>query len=60
MVLVVEDDPDVRSALNDLLEAEGYEVETASNGKEALERLAEHRPGLVLLDLMMPVMSGWD
>lgn len=60
MVLVVEDDRDVRSTLNDFLQEEGYEVETATNGKEALERLEKRKPGLVLLDLMMPVMSGWE
>ncbi len=59
-VLVVEDDHDVRSTLNDFLSDEGYEVDTAANGKEALEHLDKHKPGLVLLDLMMPVMNGWE
>jgi CheY-like chemotaxis protein len=59
-VLVVEDDQDVQSTLHEFLKEEGYEVETANNGQEALEHLEKHRPGLVLLDLMMPVMSGWE
>ena len=41
-----------------LLETEGFEVQTAQNGAEALEVLDRHRPGVILLDLMMPVMTG--
>lgn len=59
-VLVVEDDVDVRATLGDFLSEEGYEVETATNGQEALSQLAKHKPGIVLLDLMMPVMNGWE
>ncbi|HEY8279294.1 MAG TPA: response regulator [Bdellovibrionota bacterium] len=59
-VLVVEDDSDVRSSLGEFLSEEGYHVETAANGKEALLQLEKHKPGLVLLDLMMPVMNGWE
>jgi two-component system, OmpR family, response regulator CpxR len=60
-VLVVEDEPDIRDTFRDVLETEGYNVRCASNGKEALDALAEGpRPGLILLDLMMPVMSGYD
>jgi CheY-like chemotaxis protein len=57
-VLVVEDHPDVREMLVVLLEAEGFHVQTAANGAEALRRVAETRPALILLDLMMPVMTG--
>ena len=58
-ILVVEDDPDIAESLCDVLRSEGYEVVTASNGKEGLDRLGEMgRPCLILLDLMMPVMSG--
>ncbi len=57
-ILVVDDDPDVREALQLLLERRGYEVCTAGNGVEALEELEHDRPRLILLDLMMPVMSG--
>lgn len=59
-VLVVDDDPDIRETLRFVLEDAGYPVYCAENGKDALEVLAEahDRPGLILLDLMMPVMSG--
>ena len=59
-MLVVDDDPDIRETLRFVLEDAGYPVYLAENGKEALELLAatEPRPGLILLDLMMPIMSG--
>ena len=57
-VLVVDDDPDILEALSEILEAEGFEVRRARNGQEALDRLSEALPDLVLLDLMMPVMDG--
>ncbi len=59
-VLLVEDDPDIRESLGEFLSEQGYEVETAPNGQEGLRQLEKHRPGLVLLDLMMPVMNGWQ
>jgi two-component system, chemotaxis family, chemotaxis protein CheY len=59
-VLVVEDEPDIRETLRDILEMEGYRVRCAANGKEALDVLAEMKPKLILLDLMMPVMSGYE
>ena len=59
-MLVVDDDEDVRDSVALVLRDEGYQVETAVNGKEALDRLdRKPPPGLMLLDLMMPVMSGW-
>ncbi|MGI5865828.1 MAG: response regulator [Myxococcales bacterium] len=73
-VLIVEDDYDIREVLTEVLQDEGYEVSGAANGREALDLL--HRliaagrsqdegnndvgPRLILLDLMMPVMSGWQ
>ncbi len=57
-ILVVEDHADLRDMLAILLESEGYEVRTATNGAEALARLSETLPALILLDLMMPVMTG--
>jgi CheY-like chemotaxis protein len=57
-VLVVEDHLDLREMLALLLESEGYSVDTASNGAEALERLQQSCPSVILLDLMMPVMTG--
>ena len=57
-VLVVEDHADLREMLAVLLESEGFEVQTASNGAEALTAMHDVRPAVILLDLMMPVMSG--
>jgi CheY-like chemotaxis protein len=57
-VLVVDDDPDILDALSEILEVEGYAVERARNGREALQRIEQKLPDLVLLDLMMPVMDG--
>src|SRR5258706_9883449 len=60
-VLVVEDDEDIRQAIGDILEAEGYEVALAENGQHPLELLSElQRPCLLLVDLIMPKMDGWE
>jgi CheY-like chemotaxis protein len=58
IILVVDDEPLIAMALEAALEDAGYEVVTAANGRQGLERLAEARADLVLLDMMMPVMSG--
>ena len=58
-VLVVDDDPSIQGFLAEALADEGYEVRTASNGREALAVLEIWRPDLILLDLMMPEMDGW-
>jgi CheY-like chemotaxis protein len=58
--LVVEDDADSRAVLTHHLEREGWQVRQAENGQVALERMAEEVPDLVLLDLMMPVLDGFD
>jgi CheY-like chemotaxis protein len=57
-VLVVDDDPDLRTALAELISAAGYHVLTATNGRDAVVLAAEHPPRLVLLDLVVPVMDG--
>jgi len=58
-ILVVEDDDDIRNAIVDLLETEGYSTESAVNGKDALDKLdVIPKPCLVLLDMMMPIMNG--
>jgi DNA-binding response OmpR family regulator len=57
-VLVVEDEPTLRETLAEALEAEGYRVVTASDGRDALARFRAERPDLVLLDLMLPELSG--
>ncbi len=59
-VLVVDDEPDVRELTRRTLEAEGLGVREAGNGQEALEEVARKRPGLIILDLMMPVMDGFE
>jgi CheY-like chemotaxis protein len=59
-ILVVDDEPDIRTVLRMCLESEGYSVCIAGNGREALERIVANRPAVILLDLNMPIMSGWD
>ena len=56
----LEDDDDIRETLAELLQLEGYRVKTANNGQAALSILAHRSPCIMLLDLMMPVMSGWE
>jgi CheY-like chemotaxis protein len=58
-ILVIDDDPDLRRSLVEVLEEAGYEVSCANNGEEALGALAEGAPTAILLDLTMPVMDGW-
>lgn len=60
LILIVEDDDDSRRMLELLLASNDYETMSARNGAEALERMRERKPCLVLLDLQMPVMSGWE
>jgi CheY-like chemotaxis protein len=60
-ILIVDDDKDVRSALAELLEGEGYVVAGAPDGGEALRMMRGGlHPAVILLDLMMPGMDGWD
>ena len=58
--LLVDDDAAVREMVSHILSANGWEVEEAEDGRAALERMATFRPTLILLDLMMPVMDGFD
>ncbi|HEU0236198.1 MAG TPA: response regulator transcription factor [Candidatus Limnocylindrales bacterium] len=57
-ILVVDDEPTIREALVDALEADGFRVVAAADGREALARFRGERPDLVLLDLMLPELSG--
>ena len=61
LILLVEDDTDIREEMASMLEGEGYQVVQARNGQEALDHLKTlPAPCIILLDLMMPVMNGWD
>jgi CheY-like chemotaxis protein len=59
-VLVVDDDAAIRNAVVGALELEGYTARAAANGAEALTLLVDEPPALIVLDLMMPVMNGWQ
>jgi len=59
-ILVAEDDVHTREGLREILEGEGYLVQTAANGKEALAQYVAFHPDLVCLDIMMPDVSGYD
>lgn len=58
-VLIVEDHDETREMIETLLKFHGYSVETARDGAEALKKLRDLHPCLILLDLAMPVMDGW-
>ena len=58
-VLVVDDDPAIRRVVSEILALEGYAVQAAANGAEALALLTPELPTLVLLDMRMPVLDGW-
>jgi CheY-like chemotaxis protein len=57
-ILVVEDDPHLRQIIREVLEDEGLVVETAADGRQALQRAAAQRPALVVLDMRLPVLDG--
>jgi CheY-like chemotaxis protein len=59
-VLIVEDDADLRRLYAIGLNQRGYEVKLASNGAEAIERIDSERPDMIILDLVMPIMDGWE
>ncbi len=59
-VLVVDDEPEIRTLVDRALTSRGYEVETAPDGEEALARVASHRPAIVLLDAMLPRIHGFE
>jgi CheY-like chemotaxis protein len=60
VVLVVDDDPDVLAALLEALDMEGYDVRGARDGIEALEAIRKQRPDLIITDLLMPTMTGFE
>lgn len=59
-VLVVDDDPSIRKMIVAALRREGYRFFEAANGREALDLMRAHHPDVMVLDLMMPMVSGWD
>jgi two-component system, cell cycle response regulator DivK len=60
LVLLVEDFADAREMYRDYLEFSGFRVETAADGREAIEKARAHRPDLVLMDLSLPGIDGWE
>jgi two-component system alkaline phosphatase synthesis response regulator PhoP len=59
-ILIVDDEPEIVRGLEDNLRFEGYQTSTAADGREALTVAAREAPDLILLDIMMPGLSGWD
>jgi two-component system alkaline phosphatase synthesis response regulator PhoP len=59
-ILIIDDEPEIVRGLEDNLRYEGYETTSATSGEEGLARATREAPDLVLLDVMMPKMSGWD
>lgn len=59
-ILVIDDDPDIRGGLTTILEEQGYRVVTASDGKSGLQMARDELPDLLILDMMMPRMSGFS
>lgn len=59
-ILIVDDDKNICELLRLYLEKEGYETALAYDGEQALERFSSEKPSLILLDVMMPKMDGWE
>ena len=60
LILLVDDDATIREFVSQVLEEEGYRIVMAQNGIEALRQLADRQPALILLDIHMPLMTGWE
>jgi len=60
VILIAEDFEDARDLYKDYLEFSGFDVETASNGREAIDRAIALQPDLILMDASMPVLDGWQ
>ena len=59
-ILVVEDSPDIRVLIRMLLEGAGHEVTTSADGREGVKATRRERPDLVIMDLSLPLLSGWE
>jgi len=59
-VMIVDDDPSILIVIRELLEPEGFEVFTVNCGKDCIEEIKKGFRGVILMDIMMPVMDGWD
>jgi CheY-like chemotaxis protein len=59
-IMIVDDEPDVVAIVGKLLEKEGYEIVGAKDGEDCLEKLKKVKPDLILMDIMMPGMDGWE
>jgi DNA-binding response OmpR family regulator len=59
-IMIVDDELDIRNSVGQFLEISGYEIIEAEDGNDCLNKLQQETPDLVLLDIMMPGMSGWD
>ena len=59
-IMVVDDDPDILITIRKIFESEGYEVFTVDSGKDCLNELERGFKGIILMDIMMPFMDGWD
>ncbi len=60
VILIVDDDPSIREIVGRVLQDEGYRIETATNGLTGLEQFYEVLPDLIILDVKMPEMDGWE
>ncbi|WP_025916380.1 response regulator transcription factor [Herminiimonas sp. CN] len=59
-ILIVDDEPNIVISLEFLMQQSGYEVETARDGEEALQKIVSFQPDLVLLDIMLPQLNGFE
>ena len=59
-VMIVDDEPDVLNSIKSILEYNNYEVVTAGSGKECLKKIEEGFKGIILIDILMPDLNGWD
>lgn len=59
-IMIVDDEEDIRYSVGQIFQASGYEVITAKDGNDCLSKLNEKIPDIVILDIMMPGMNGWD